>query len=108
MFQSLVRKIEPFVRGNLAKKNAIMPYFPLGDNKSPGNDGLSKEFYVCFFNEVHPFLVEALTYSFQNGELSISQRQAVVTLIEEKGKDKRFIKNWQPISLINVDTKNSI
>ena len=23
----------------------------------------------------------------------------------EKGKDKRFMKNWQPISLINIDTK---
>ena len=33
------------------------------------------------------------------------QRQAVITLIEKKGKDKRFMKNWRPISLINVDTK---
>ena len=37
--------------------------------------------------------------------LSTSQRQAVITLIEKKGEDKRFMKNWQPISLINVDTK---
>ena len=75
----------------------------LGNNKSPGNDGLSKEFYVC--NEIHPFLIEALNYSFQHGELSISQRQAVITLIEKKGKDKRLIENWRPISLMNVDTK---
>ena len=75
----------------------------LGNNKSPGNDGLSKEFYAC--NEIHPFLVEALSYSFQHGELSISQRQAVITLLEKKGKDKRFIENWRPISLMNVDTK---
>ena len=27
-------------------------------------------------------------------ELSISQRQAVIKLIERKDKDKRFIKNW--------------
>ena len=26
-------------------------------------------------------------------------------MIEKKGKDKRFIKNWRPISLINVDAK---
>ena len=37
--------------------------------------------------------------------LSTSQRQALITLVEEKGKDKRFLKNWRPISLINVDTK---
>ena len=34
-----------------------------------------------------------------------SQKQAVVTFLEKKGRDKRFIKIWRPISLINVDTK---
>ena len=29
----------------------------------------------------------------------------MITLIEKKGKDKRYIKNWRPISLMNVDTK---
>ena len=39
------------------------------------------------------------------GELSISQRQAIIKLIEKKDRDKRYIKNWRPISLLNVDTK---
>ena len=29
----------------------------------------------------------------------------MITLIEKRGKDKRFIKNWRPISLLNVDIK---
>ena len=37
--------------------------------------------------------------------LSTSQYQVVITLVEKKGKDKRYLKNWRPISLINVDTK---
>ena len=37
--------------------------------------------------------------------LSTSQHQALITLIEKKGKDKRFMKNCRPISLINIDTK---
>ena len=37
--------------------------------------------------------------------MSNSQRQAVITLIEKKGKDRTLIENWRPISLINADAK---
>ena len=30
---------------------------------------------------------------------------AVIKLIEKKDRDKRYMKNWRPISLLNVDTK---
>ena len=75
------------------------------NGKSPGNDGPTKEFYVCFFDEINQFLIEALNESFNVGQLSTSQQQAVIILIEKKNKDQRIIKNWRPISLINVDAK---
>ena len=50
-------------------------------------------------------MVDSIDYSYEFGELSNSQKQAIITLIDKKGKDKRMIKNWRPISLINVDTK---
>ena len=34
----------------------------------------------------------------------ISQRQTVIKLIQNKNHDKRYIKNWRPISLLNIDT----
>ena len=43
--------------------------------------------------------------SFKVGELSTSQKQAVVTLIEKMGRDKRLIKNWRRTLLMNMDTK---
>ena len=46
-----------------------------------------------------------MNYSYFHGELSNSQKQAVITLIEKKDKDRRWIKNWRPISLVNVDVK---
>ena len=29
----------------------------------------------------------------------------MITLIEKKGEDMRFLKNWRPISLTNIDAK---
>ena len=54
------------------------------NDKSPGNDGLTKEFYVCFSNEVSNILITALNHSFTTGMLSTSERQILMTLIEKK------------------------
>ena len=43
--------------------------------------------------------------AFINEELSTSQKQVVIKLIEKKDREKRFIKNWRPISLLNTDLK---
>ena len=68
----------------------------MGNNKSPSNGGLSKEFYVCFFNEIYSYLLQVLNMSFRKGQLSGSQRQLVIVLIEKKDKDKFFLKNRRP------------
>ena len=74
-------------------------------NKSPGNDGLSAEFYCTFWPALGSMLVGALNETFDRGELSSLQRQGVITLIEKEGKDNLQIKNYRPITLLNVDYK---
>ena len=75
------------------------------NNKTPGNDGLTIEFYRSFWL-LGEMLVKSLNYSYKHGELSSSQKEAVIVLIEKKkDRDRRQIKNWRPISLINVDVK---
>ena len=91
--------------GIITKRECWDALSSMNNNNSPGNDGLSKEFYICFFEKLADPLIQAMNQSFVDGEMSISQRQAVITLIEKKGKDKRYIQNWRPISLINVDAK---
>ena len=73
--------------------------------KSPGNDGLTVEFFLAFWSLLRKLVVDSLNHAFEYSKLSNSQKQAVITLIEKKGKDKRLVKNWRPISLVNVDAK---
>ncbi|KAL9964620.1 hypothetical protein ACROYT_G028283 [Oculina patagonica] len=77
----------------------------LKNNKSPGNDGLTAEFYKQFWPILGGLLVDSLNAAYVNGRLSNSQRQAIIRLIEKKDKDRRHIENWRPISLLNVDYK---
>ena len=72
-------------------------------NKSPGNDGLTNEFYEAFWDHVKVPLLLSFKMAFLKKELSASQKQGVIKLIEKKYRDKRFIKNWRPISFLNVD-----
>ena len=41
----------------------------------------------------------------EKGQLGTSQQQASIKLLEKKGREKGYIKNWRPISLLNDDTK---
>ena len=91
--------------GKLTVEECLQSLQSFKENKSPGNDGLTVEFYKTFWGILGELLVESLNCAFDHGELSNSQKQAIITLIEKKGKDRRQISNWRPISLINLDTK---
>lgn len=77
----------------------------LNNKKSPGTDGLTTEFYKFFWNDIKEYLLNSFNYSLETGELSIEQRRGIITLIPKKDKDKRHLKNWRPISLLNTDYK---
>ena len=75
------------------------------NDESPGNDGLKKEFCETFWNKLKKIFVDSVSETKEKGHLSTSQKQAIIRLIEKKDKDKRFIQNWKPVYLLNVDLK---
>ena len=77
----------------------------LSNNKTPGCNGISVEFYKVFWDKIKHFIIESYDYSFENNILSLDQRRALLMLIPKGNKDKRLLKNWRPISLLNVDYK---
>ena len=75
------------------------------NGKAPGNDSFTADFYKAFWNLLGHQLTDALNYSYEHAELSNSQKQAIIRLIDKKDRNRRYIKNWRPISLLNVDVK---
>ena len=73
-------------------------------NKSPGHDGLPSEFYICFWEDLKGLLMASYQDSFLSKELSISDRETVLTFIFKKGNNFE-LKIYRPVSLSNVDYK---
>ena len=73
--------------------------------KSPGEDGFTVEFYPAVFDLIGNDLVESLNAAYENGQLSISQRRGVITLIPKEESSPLKLQNWRPITLLNVDHK---
>ena len=92
----------------IVKKEIYDAYKSMENDKTRGNDGLSKEFDKVFWDDVIIPLLASINDAFIIEELSTSQKQAVTKLIGKKDRGKRFIKDLEPIepiSLLNTDLK---
>ena len=89
----------------LTLKECSESLYELSNNKSPGSDGFTTEFYKFFWTDIKQYIYDSFNYSYQTGQLSLDQSQAVLTLLPKPNKDLRLLKNWRPISLLNTDYK---
>ena len=77
----------------------------MSNQKTPGSDGLPKEFYVFAFPYIGDSFVNFLNHSLDVGVLAPSQRKGLITLICKDTNNAHTLKNWRPISLLNTDYK---
>ena len=70
------------------------------NDKSPGSDGFSYEFYKSFHYVLLCFLVRSLNYAYDSGQLSVTQKNG--TLLPKGDKLRQFFKNWRHITLLNT------
>ena len=68
---------------------------------SPGSSGFTGGFYKFFWRNLKHFIVNSLNYAYETGNLSITQKLGVIILLPKPEKDKRYLTNWRPISLLN-------
>ena len=65
---------------------------PHKNNKTPGSDGFTIEFYRLFWNVIGQIMVDSFNYAFENADMSISQKRGIISLIPKKNKDKNTSK----------------
>ena len=75
------------------------------NNKSPGEDGFSKEFYETFFDLIGIHFLNSYNEAFTKGQLSICQRRGVICLIPKDDSCPIELSNWRPLTLVNADYK---
>ena len=75
------------------------------NNKSPGSDGFTVEFFKFFYNDLKVFIQRAINEGYRIGKLSATQRQGIITCLPKGDKPREFLKNWRPITLLNVTYK---
>ena len=75
------------------------------NNKSPGSDGFPYDFFKVFWGEIKHFVHRSLVFGLKNGELSITQREGLITLVPKPSKPRNLISSWRPITLLNSTYK---
>ena len=72
------------------------------NSKSPGNDGFTAEFFKFFWVDLGEYILKSINYAYRHGLLSVTQTQGIITCLPKPNKARNILKNWRPISLLNV------
>lgn len=103
--KQLVPEDREWCDGPISIEEVEMAITTLNKNKSPGEDGLSAEFYLAFKDQLAPLLFK-LYNSIELSQLTPkSLTKGIITLVFKNKGDKDKLENYRPISLLNTDYK---
>ena len=70
---------------DLSNEEVISAIKKMANNKSPGQDGITIEFYKTHWNLIGDDLCDVFRYGLEHGEIAYSQYLAIITLLYKKG-----------------------
>ena len=101
-----LKKLENIELGNdITVEEAGQALKLMKNNKTPGLDGISVEFIKVFWRMLKVFITNAINSCFHKGILSQTLRQSIITCLPKGTKDRQYLKNWRPISILCVTYK---
>ena len=93
-----------FCEGYITEEELRKAVLSMENDKSPGLDGLTTNFYKHFWPLIADSVTQVYNYAFRVGHLTVSQRRGIISLLFKKG-DRTLLKNWRPITLLTTDYK---
>ena len=76
----------------------------LKDDRSPGPDGLTKEWYLRFWHLIKEPFIMCVKEIEEKNDLAEMQKRGAIKISYKKG-DRNQLKNYRPITLLNIDLK---
>jgi exonuclease III len=76
----------------------------LQPNKSPGINGITRELYIFFWPELEEHYIDCIKEVMEKNELCEWQKKGAIRITHKKG-NRDELKNYRPITLLNVDLK---
>ncbi|MGL5640599.1 MAG: RNA-directed DNA polymerase, partial [Mycoplasmoidaceae bacterium] len=89
----------------IKEEEIIQAIESLKSKKSPGIDGIVNEFYKTFKKEISKILKEVYNEIFKKKELDQRMSMGLMKLIYKRKGDKKSLKNYRPITMLNGDLK---
>lgn len=89
---------------NITKEEILLALSKMSRNKTPGPDGITVSFYLTFWDYIANDFHKLIENIYKENNMARSMRHGHISLIYKKG-DRRNLKNYRPISLLNVDYK---
>ena len=109
---SLLSKINVKVQGDhtlilereVTERELYQALRELKPNKAPGPDGLTRAFYLKFWDALKHNYTESIKETQREEELSEMQKRGAIRKSHKKG-ERTKLGNYRPITLLNVDLK---